>query len=164
MKLDKKLYILLILLPLVILIIWLCCLNKNKNIDGIVEVRYSTNDSYGTESSTSSMVAVISKDGIVTFANSYNAESTSLNISPEKFSELVKVINDNSSIFYNKVKEDENISDGSYSYITIKTVDGEMTVGGYMVSDQKYINIENKILEVVGKETFFKYKNEWLTY
>ena len=56
-----------------------------------------------------------------------------------------------------------DVMDGSDSFITVKNLKTkkEYTVGGYMPDDENYIEIVDKIYEVIGDDTIYEFrKNE----
>ena len=135
------------------------CQCENSETLDIVSVSYSFGGGYGTRLITACKIITITENEIK-FSNEYNDYVETYDMEKGKFDELVAYINNNISIFNNGVKENSNVSDGSSSNITIILKNGEeRKVGGYMVEDEKYSGIVNKIYEMIDGDKFTEYKN-----
>ena len=128
---------------------------ENSETLDIVSVSYSHGGGYGIEFYT---IITITENEIK-FSNKYNDYVETYDMEKGKFYELVAYINNNISIFNNGVKENNAVTDGSSSNITIILKNGEeRKVGGYMVEDEKYSGIVNKIFEMIDGDKFTEYR------
>ncbi len=131
---------------------------ENSETLDIVSVSYSSGGGYGTRLITAYRIITITENEIK-FSNEYNDYVETYDMEKGKFDELVAYINNNISIFNKGVKENNAVTDGSSSNITIILKNGEeRKVGGYMVEDEKYRGIVNKIYEMIDGDKFTEYR------
>ena len=129
-----------------------------RNDSGINYIEYSYGGGYGTIADTATKTIKISGNGKVVFSNSYNNSVQKFRISQETYNDLCQYIEENSSIFIIKPHENNNVLDAGSADITIRYDDGaEYTVGGYAISNQKFSDMEEHIIDAVGRERFYEY-------
>ena len=126
----------------------------------LAEVVYSYHSSYGSMIDTADKIITISSNGQVKLTNSYNSLLEIHSIPVSKYKELQDYINERGAIFNKKLSENNSVMDGGYDSITIKIANGdEKTVGGYMISNSKYSQIIDKIVEIVGHDNINNYED-----
>ncbi len=128
----------------------------------IATIVYSFGGGYGTLASTASRIITIYSDGHVLFSNSYNDYVEESDIEITGYNELKSFINARKDIFNRGVKENHNVSDGGSSHIKIILDNGEeYTVGGYMVDDNTFGEIVNKIYRTIDSNKFNEYQKNY---
>ena len=134
--------------------------NKNYNDYEIIEISYSYGGGFGTIVDTANKTITFTPDGIVKISNSYNSYTETFNIDQSKYNELHDLIKENLSLFEEKPKEDKDVLDGSYSSIRIKLKNGQSKeIGGYMIKNQNFDKIKNKIYEIIDYKKLNQYKD-----
>ena len=124
----------------------------------ITEVEYSYGGGYGDEIDAASKVITFKNNGIVIFSNSYNSFTKEFEIGVDKYDELVKFINERITIFNEHADEDKEVLDGSSSTLKITLKDGTIyKTGGYMITNEDYNAIKNKIYELIDNDSFNEY-------
>ncbi|MCR5186728.1 MAG: hypothetical protein K6D97_06410 [Clostridia bacterium] len=154
----KKFTILIIIL---ILVLGVCCMLKFKNKkegkdinvgSNNIEVEYKTGGGFGTTEDTALITITISNDkAIVSYEDELKKE---ISFNKSKYQELLDLINNKFSKIDKDADSNMDIMDGGDSYITIKdTKTGvSKTVGGYMPEDDNFLEIKDKIYEVIDSE------------
>ena len=133
--------------------------NKEKTKEEIVEISYTYGGGFGTIIDTANKTITISQNGEVVLSNSYNSYKETLNIEQSKYNELSDYISDRITLFDEKANENSSVLDGSSSKISIKLKNDEVKViGGYMIQNKKFNEIEKKIFEVIDKEALNQYE------
>ena len=134
--------------------------NKNYNDYEIIEISYSYGGGFGTIVDTANKTITFTPDGIVKLSNSYNSYTETFNIDQSKYNELHDLIKENLSLFEEKPKEAKDVLDGSYSSIRIKLKNGQAKeIGGYMIKNQIFDKIKNKIYEIIDYKKLNQYKD-----
>ena len=134
--------------------------NKNYNDYEIIEISYSYGGGFGTIVDTSNKTITFTPDGIVKLSNSYNSYTETFNIDQSKYNELNDFVKENLSLFEEKPKEAKDVLDGSYSSIRIKLKNGQAKeIGGYMIKNQNFDKIKNKIYEIIDYKKLNQYKD-----
>lgn len=142
---------------------YLTLLNKESKDDNNLEnleIEYKTGGGFGTKSDTALVTININSDKVVL---SYQDISKELPLDEEKYTELVDLINEKFYDIDEDADSNEDILDGSLSYITVTNEDGESyEVGGYMPQDSDYKKIESKIYKIVDSKTISDFRNNEL--
>ena len=133
---------------------------KYSNLE-ITRIVYSYGGGFGTKKETATKTITINSDGLVTFSNSYNSLIDSFSIDLSKYVELTNYIKKRMSLFNWKIIKEDNATDGTTSHIIIETNGGEKyEVGGYMVVNKEYKEIEAMIKETIRYDRFKEYINK----
>lgn len=147
----KKILSLLLIFMSSTFIIWCTKTQINK-------IEYSYNNSYGPFDVIAPKRITINSDGTIILNNDYNSYTKTFNIGKKKYYELAKFIENHMSLFDEKIKEDYDILDGNYYYISIVLNNGtKKTNGWYMIKSFKFNEIKKKIFELVTYEEFNEY-------
>ena len=158
---NKTLSIVLFVIIVIIAGISLILINNNKEKpkEEITEISYTYGGGFGTVVDTANKTITISQNGEVVLSNSYNSYKETLNIEQSKYNNLRDYISDRISLFDEKANENSSVLDGSSSKITIKLKNGKTKeIGGYMIQNKKYIEIEKKMFETIDKTALDQYK------
>ena len=124
----------------------------------IIEINYSYGGGFGTMVDTAEKTITITNDGTVVLSNDYNSYTESFNLSKSKYMELSNYIHDRISLFNEKAQEDVNVLDGGFSSIKIKLDNGETKkIGGYMIKNKKFNEIEVKISKIIDSDKLHQY-------
>lgn len=159
---NKKILILIIAVSVILIatIVFRFISYENYSNLDIIKVTYSYGGGYGTEADTATKTITINSDGSVIFTNSYNSLTKDVNISSSDYEKLTNFIKKKMSLFNSIIITEDDVYDGTSSHITIESKEGKTyEVGGYMVSNKKYKEIKNMIMDTVGVETFREYVN-----
>lgn len=133
--------------------------NNYKNYE-IIEISYSYGGGFGTIVDASNKTITFTPDGIVKLSNSYNSYTETFNIDQSKYNELNDFVKENLSLFDEKPKEDKNVLDGGNSSIQIKLKNGQIKeIGGYMIENEKFHKIINKIYEIIDYKRLNQYED-----
>ncbi len=148
-----------IVIVIITIILILVLINKKTHTnDEIIEINYSYGGGFGTIISTSYKKISINQNGEITFSNNYNSYIEKDSINQEKYDELKDFILNRISLFNEKPLDNENVLDGTTSSIIIKFKTGEVKeIGGYMIKNNKYQEIKDKIYETISAERINKY-------
>ena len=124
----------------------------------MLSVSYTTGGGFGTASQTCDKTVTIDKDGNVTLENDYDPSLVEhYKIDEETAAELKLFIEERADVFMGDVKLGDGC-DGPTESIKLVTADGQVyETGGYMVSDQRFETISDKIVEAAGKDRFEEY-------
>ena len=135
-----------------------CNQKKDSDNKDIVSIEYSFSKGYGTEADAANRHVRFESDGSVYLSNDYNSLTGSYSIKKEEYESLTKYIFDHIDLFDKKSNEDEDVMDGGSSTITITFSDGKTkSVGGYMLSDQEYQDLETKIRLLMDNNSYKEY-------
>ncbi len=133
--------------------------NNNKAKEEITEISYTYGGGFGTIVDTSAKTITFKSNGKVELSNSYNSYKETLNIEQSKYNNLCDYISDRISLFDENANENSSVLDGSSSKITIKLKNGKTKeIGGYMIQNKKYIEIEKKMFETIDKKALDQYE------
>lgn len=155
---NKLILVIVAIVVIIVGIIIAFTMKKDYSNDEIVEISYSYGGGFGTEVDTATKTITFMKNGKGKLSNSYNSYTENFNIGKNKYMELSDFISARISLFDEKAKEAQNVLDGSSSYITIKFGDGgDKQIGGYMIENKKFKEIEKKINEVIDKKKLSQY-------
>ncbi len=156
------------IISIIIIVLGVCIMIKNIgnkvdtdfNEDNI-EISYESSGGFGTMADTAPVTVTLkAKKAVVSYDDEIKKE---ISFDKSKFPELIELINKK----FPKIKEDAgtrmDVMDGSDSFITVKNLKTgkKYSVGGYMPDDENYIEIVDKIYEVIGDDTIHEFrKNE----
>lgn len=157
------------IISIIIIVLGVCIMIKNKgnkvdtdfNEDNI-EISYESSGGFGTMADTAPVTVTLkAKKAVVSYDDEIKKE---ISFDKAKFSELVELINKN----FSKIKEDAStkmdVMDGSDSFITVKNLKTkkEYTVGGYMPDDKNFLEIRDKIYEVIDSDAIHEFRRNEL--
>lgn len=159
----------LVIILMIIVVLGVCIMVKNKENridtdlnDSNIEISYESSGGFGTMSDTAPVTVTINgKKAVIRYENKIKKE---ISFDKAKFSELVELINKN----FSKIKEDAStkmdVMDGSDSFITVKNLKTkkEYTVGGYMPDDKNFLEIRDKIYEVIDSDAIHEFRRNEL--
>ncbi len=132
--------------------------NKPTNYE-IKTITYSYSASFGLEKDTALKRVIINSDGMVILKNDFDSLVENYTISSNEYKELHDYVNERGSIFDQELNQNLAVSDGSYNYLSIILSNGdEKTVGGYMITNKKFDEIRDKIIEIVGQNKINNYR------
>ena len=152
-----KKYVLILFIVLSVVFIAGCEKKDDQKYGNVVSIEYSFSGGFGSMAGTAQKNIKFKSDGSVLLTNGYDSSTASFKIDQSEFDSLAKYIYERVDVFDNKVEEDLNVTDGSNSKITVEFSDKTIkTMGGYMVKNKKYVEIKNKIKELLEKSDTYK--------
>lgn len=142
----KKRILLLLIITLGLVLVG--CKKEDYSNVVITKIEYSYGGGFGTESTTAEKTFTFA-EGKLVVTNSYDDSTLEMELSKEKYEELVEFIKERMSVFDEITKKDTDVMDGGSSHLKV-TLDDNTTkeMGGYMVSNEKYVEIKEKIKEI----------------
>ena len=158
---DSKLIIIsALILTIIIIGGFFLLFNKDEHQDAeIVKIEYSFGGGFGTIKEVSKKYITFTNDGKVVLSNDYNDYTETIEIGKEKYNELSSFVKSRLSLFDEKPKEENSIMDGGSYYLTVELKDGTIKrIGGYMITNKKFEEIEDKISEFVNSERISQYR------
>lgn len=142
----KKRLLLLLIITIGVLLVG--CKKEDYSNVVITKIEYSYGGGFGTQADTADKIFTFT-EGKLVVTNSYDDSTLEMELSKEKYEELVEFIKDRMSVFDEKTKKNTEVMDGGSSYLKV-TLDDNTTkeMGGYMVSNKKYVEIKEKIYDI----------------
>lgn len=151
---NKKVIILLLVIILAVVILGVIyILNSKKFNEDIIVIEYTTGGGFGTLADCEEISIKFNEDNRIKISAINGKLEKVISVSENDVAELKNIIKENISGLKEDLSDDDAL-DASYSYITINN----MKFGGYAVSNKNFIEIKNKILEIVGQEKIKEFR------
>ena len=124
----------------------------------IVEIKYSYGGGFGTEAYTAMKTITFTPDNNIKFSNSFDDSVEEYQGDDEDFEDLANFIAKRIDLFDQEVKSEDAL-DGGSEYIEIKLKNGKTKkFGGYMVRNQKFIEIKQRVFRIVEEGRLDRYE------